>query len=354
MYMLQSDPTRNGTSILMRFLFIAALLLFSPIQASSGLGIGANASALIRVGSATELSNSTLSIPDPPEPFAVAVTISGPPLHKTACLLNTVNALRAIALGGSEARIADDTEYKFSDYPEVSIIVNTPKRKRSIQAEYVLRAIFVGVRDIISYKKFEFSQFEMTWNGQLMGWVHVVNNPTPQGLVADEILSNATGNVENRSLAALPLNSTHLESANNTNLLTTTIVNDPDEARLTIDLVPNGAKLGIYDIFFPVIQALSEMTFYKATAQAQGLVAGYDGTDGIICILTQLPFRSEPPFLEYRWLIRALARIPAYAVETHWFGELKIKVFVDGIEVGYGRLSNISTCSDGVSSYISA
>ena len=176
-----------------------------------------------------------------------------------------------------------------------------------------------------------------------MGWVHVVDNPPNPGLIALGNSNNDTLDVAKRSSAALPTNSTECNGTNVTNLVNADLWNDPDEARLIVEMEPIGTKLGIYDVLFPVMQALSEMAFYPTTQQTSGIMAGYEGTVGIVCILGPNTPRSQPPFLQYGWLIRAISRIPVYAI-THRLGELEIAVAVDGVVRGYGRLTNLTTC----------
>lgn len=127
----------------------------------------------------TNLKATTLSIPAPPEEFSILSTIGGPKLRITSCLMVTVAALKKLALGDWQARIMDKTEYTLKDYPEVSIVVNTPfnRRRRYVEARFVNWAVTVGVYRMIRSKKFELAAFELRWNGDLVGWVHVVNNP---------------------------------------------------------------------------------------------------------------------------------------------------------------------------------
>jgi len=124
------------------------------------------------------LTTFSWGIPTPPAAFHIASTIKGPKLRTTSCLMVAVAALKSLALGDWDAKIIDGTEYALNNYPEVSILVSTPKRKRNIQACFVNWAITVGVHRMIIYKKFELAAFELRWGNDLVGWVHIVNNPS--------------------------------------------------------------------------------------------------------------------------------------------------------------------------------
>lgn len=131
----------------------------------------------------TNLTTSSLGLPSPPAEFHISSTINGPKLRITSCLMVTIAALKTLALGDWEAKIIDGTEYTLNGYPEVSILVSTPRRKRNIQARFVNWAITVGVYRMIISKKFELAAFELRWTDELVGWVHVVNNPPRLGSI---------------------------------------------------------------------------------------------------------------------------------------------------------------------------
>jgi hypothetical protein len=141
----------------------------------------------------TNLTTSSLGIPTPPAEFHIASTVGGPKLRITSCLMVTVAALKTLALGEWDAKIIDGTEYKLDSYPEVSILVSTPKRKRNIEARFVNWAITVGVYRMIRSKKFELAAFELRWSNSLVGWVHIVNNPLT--------LDSTSGNPINRTVS---------------------------------------------------------------------------------------------------------------------------------------------------------
>lgn len=114
-----------------------------------------------------------------------------------------IAALKTLALGDWEAKIIDGTEYTLNGYPEVSILVSTPRRKRNIQARFVNWAITVGMYRMIISKKFELAAFELRWSDELVGWVHIVNNPPRLGLTGGSQF-NGTATVAKRAAIFLP------------------------------------------------------------------------------------------------------------------------------------------------------
>jgi len=87
--------------------------------------------------------------------------------------------------------------------------------------------------------------------------------------------------------------------------------------------------------------ALCEMAVHPSTYRSNGLVEGLEGFAGAICILPVLPLRVSPPYLEFRWMIRALSRIPAYMLEQRRFGDIKINLSVDGVPIGFGAMNHL-------------
>lgn len=87
--------------------------------------------------------------------------------------------------------------------------------------------------------------------------------------------------------------------------------------------------------------ALCEMAPHPSTYRSQGLMEGLDGYAGAICILPVMPLRTAPPYLEYRWLVRAISRIPAYMLAQRRFGDIKISLSVDGVPIAFGALNRL-------------
>lgn len=315
------------------FLILSTTLLFSrALTASTTFTQGSDTLSLIALTS--ELNNLTLGIPKPPETFDLSYEIGGPKLRITSCLMNTIAALKELALGDWYDKVIDGTEYRLDNYPEVSIITTTPRRKRNIQARFVMWAVCLGVYDMISRKKFEFAQFEMSWYGQVLGWVQVVNQPAGE-----------SPNPGNKSANLRYTNGTiGLEPINITNVVTLNNANDPDEARLSVTFEPYGTTLSVYDVFVPIMSGLTDMAQLPITHQTPGLIIGLEGFEGFICLLAAMPARTGPPYMEYGWLIRAIARIPAYMLEKGRFGEINIKIAVDGVDVSFGRLATKPDC----------
>lgn len=284
--------------------------------------------------------NSTLGVPHLPEGFDLTYEIGGPKLRVTPCLMNAVAALKELALGEWDRRIIDGTEYRLDTYPEVSIIVTTPKRKRSVQAKFVTWAVCYGTYQMIWEKKFEFAQFEMSWQGQKLGWVQVVNHSPIRGLSVEERQSHVTLQLGNSSAASSSTNGL----TNITNVISPENVNDPDDERLNVTFEPYGATVGIYDVFVPVMRGLTDMGRIPDDSESSGLMISLHGFNGFICFAPVLPLRTRPPILNYGWLIRTVARIPTYMLGKGRFGEVTIEVAVDRVNVGYGRLSKPPSC----------
>ena len=336
--LLLSSFTVDGKLPVMQILLIC-LLTLSNLIFSQSLTVTPAFNA-----SPAGFQNPTLRIPQMPQGFELAFEIGGPKLRITSCLMNAVAALKEIALGDWDSKIIDGTEYRLESYPEVSFIVTAAKRKRSIQARFVLWAVCLGTFELIAQRKFEFTQIEMTWQMQRLGWLQIVNHPNSAGLTVKEGQANATLgslntstnlSISNQAIEPDPVNFTVVMPDN---------ANDPDEARLNVTFEPYGDPLTIYDIFVPVMSGMTDMAPFPSTYQSSHLEIGIEGFRGYICVMPSRPPRTEPPFLEYGWLIRTIARIPAYMLGKGRFGEIVMKIVVDEVAVGYGRVSLNPLC----------
>ena len=320
-------------------------LSFSQALVAAATTFTPNADAATLATLTAGMNTSTLGIPPTPPEFDLTYEIGGPKLRITSCLMNTIAALKELALGDWDGKVIDGTEYRLDKYPEVSIVMTTPRRGNNVQAGFVLWAICLGVLDMISKKKFEFAQFEMSWKGQLLGWVQVVNHPPSAELKIEGRRANRTLALGNKSAALLGPNRTlGSEPINVTNVVTMDKANDPAEARLNVTFEPFGVTLGVYDVFVPIMSGLTDMAMFPSTSQSPGLIMGLDGFKGFICILPRSPLRTGPPFMEYAWLIRAITRIPMYMLEKSRFGEISMNIAVDGVNLGFGTLSQRPDC----------
>lgn len=291
----------------------------------------------------TGLLNATLGgIPRPPVNFDVEYEIGGAKLKVTACLMNSIGALKELALGDWQASIVDGTEYRLESYPEVEIVVNAPRQKGKIQARFVIWAITLGVYEMIASKKFEFAQFQMTWNKEVVGWVHVVDNPPARGLpTIGGSESNGTLDVEKRVIRPRAVNTTTgSDLVNISNVIDTSDLADAEDARLTVTFSGFGKTLSIFDVFIPIMIGLSDLATYPNAYRSPGFVVALQDYKAGICIFSVISERTGAPLLEYKWLIRMLLRIPEYMLQEHRFGEVNIKMDVDGVRVGWGRMSN--------------
>ena len=289
---------------------------------------------------------STLGVPQPPEDFDLTFEIGGPKLRITSCLMNAVAALKELALRYRDSKIIDGTEYRLASYPEVSIIITTAKPKGNMQARLVLWAVCSGMYEMIMQKKFEFAQIEISRQKQVLGWVQVVNHPNTGGLTLED--RQANGILGPRNISASSSDSNHaieLNPVNITTVITLDDANDAAEARLNVTFEPYGEVLSIYDVFVPIISGLTDMAKMPSTYQPAGLILGLDGFEGFICAMPILPIRTSPPFLDNGWLIRTVARIPAYMLDKSRFGEIVMKIAVDEVVVGFGRLSATPRCN---------
>ena len=325
------------------FLILSALSLSQAQATATTLDTAADAFTLAAL--MPGLNYSIFGIPRPPPEFDLNYEIGGPKLRITSCLMNTVAALKVLALGDWDGKISDGTEYRLDDYPEVSIIMTTPRRRRNVQARFVMWAICLGVYDMIAKKKFEFAQFEMSWEGQLLGWVQVVNHPPGAGSRIEEKQTNGPLNSGNNSAASPSTNRTiGQELINITNVVTLNTTNDLPEARLNVSFEPYGVTLGVYDVFVPIMSGLTDMGKIPSTHESSGLIIGLVGFNGFICVLPAVPLRTSPPFMYYGTLVEAISRIPTYMLEKSRFGEINIRIAFDDVMVGFGRLSTRPDC----------
>ena len=313
---------------------LPTLLISQVLTAATALTSASDASNLIALAAGMNIS--TLGIPEPPAAFDLTYDLGGPELRQTSCLVNTIAALKELALGDWLGKVIDGTEYRLDSYPEVGISVATPKIDGNIQARFIIWAICLGVSNMIKTKTFELEQIELRWERRLLGWVQIY--PFGPGLTIEESQQKSTLDLKNLSANVMSTNHTaEMLPINITNTVTPDYTNDPTEARLNVTFTPYGEDLGPYDVFVPLMSGLADMAQVPSTQLSSGLFIGLGDYRGFICVLPVVPERTSPPFLEYGWLIRTLNRVPTYMLDNGRFGELEIWIEVDRVKVGFGR-----------------
>lgn len=298
------------------------------------------------------LGEAVLGLPTPPAEFSIIYQIGGPrapKLHQTALLMNTIAALKTLALADWDGKVSDGTEYKLDNYPQVSIWVSTPKRLRTIRTRYIVWSIVKGVYEMIRRKRIELSQFELRWDGDLVGWVHIEpnspSNPT-LSLGGGNSSEDPRSNVAKREGLLGPSSiSMPKEDSNGTGAAPLLSIGaDPKEARLVTHFTPFGTTLSIYDVFVPIMGGLAELAPLELSSRTNVFVEGREGYKGCICLTSTPLFRAEPPYLEHHWITRALARVLGYMLESRRFGEVNIVLEVDGVGIARGKVGKWENC----------
>ena len=98
-----------------------------------------------------------------------------------------------------------------------------------------------------------------------------------------------------------------------------------------------GDNLAVFDIFRLVNTILVDAAEYEPTEQLSSYISPKSVRWVTASFTTPAPPRLNPPFFEIRWLIQAIAGVPAYLASQGRFAETIVSINLDGARVANGH-----------------
>lgn len=168
----------------------------------------------------------------------------------------------------------------------------------------------------------------LKWEGVVVGYISILN----PGAQLVGMGSNHTESLQRRSDI---VDSGKARIKTQDSLNTTQISNDQS---LTVSFIATGPALTADNVLITVLYSLVYASQFKSSEKAEAfelrLPGPYNMYLGMIGAVTAAP----SPFLQWRWVIETLDKIPQYMLYQGVFSGATFKMQVGSTEVGQGQM----------------
>ncbi|CAD6580706.1 MAG: hypothetical protein ASARMPRED_000305 [Alectoria sarmentosa] len=272
-----------------------------------------------------------LGIPQWPVGFNVSYDFKSPKIKGLATLMTAVEALKQMALEDWTGVIASMQSFRLPGYQaEIVIDIIPYNQGQQLERRFAILGIILGLfRMWKNNREFQYLTVTLEWHEVPFGLVvfNIDAVTTPLTIGGKSI--NGSLNLDKRSIAN---DSAILQMVNNTASVEATFA-----SHLKTIFSPAGGEgdiFNIFDVFFPIMSALSDLAFLPKLFRLHHFVTGLKGFDGALCIRGVYP--DSPPYLEVQWIIVALSRLPDYMLSARRWGSVHITLWIDEQLIGKG------------------
>lgn len=255
-------------------------------------------------------------------------------LDKNSVYMTALIGLVDLSTLGWTTTLTRERQYSMGSYGDLEIRIQAKQTPSILQYRHAIWGLYRAIQEV-SANGFRGCYLTLFWNpgagapSQKLGGVLIIHG-SPLGI------DNSTS-IRRSLRLAMPTEVSPPELAlfdlNNSTL--TTQAEGTTDLKVEISLL--GRPLDI-DAVFQIVY--TSIVYLSSRPQTERI----DGPDFIQDYASQTVLRWEPSYLtvqpafEYRYVIAALARLPAYMLEQGRFEEARFVVFVDRNEVGRGWL----------------
>lgn len=253
--------------------------------------------------------------------------------------MNTLLALADLSTKGWTSTLNWGAGYSISSYKEVAIRIFASHDPSTLQYRQAIWGLYLAIRES-SANGFRACILKLYWSPQIgripqnVGYVSLLRGSS-LGADSDnstnEFVELATAKQAKTPeiVSASPINAVNKSTA------LTTRAAGTDNLKIEISLLERSLDIdAIFHMMYAAVVNLAACPQFKRIDEP-----GYIKDNVSRTILRwDSSYLTVQPTFEYRFLIAALARLPAYMYEQDRFREARFIVYVDEIEVGRGWL----------------
>ncbi|KAL8852095.1 MAG: hypothetical protein Q9221_003025 [Calogaya cf. arnoldii] len=264
-------------------------------------------------------------------------------LPPTSILMTAVDTMVKVAILDWDGRMAP-TIFAIDDpkYSQVEFFISAPNPDAQIQNAYAVLGIFLVMNEKLSspLTGFRASVHRFYYNEQLVGFLAVRkrqgDSTNTNSEVSEHSSDGKTGNVDA-----------------GVNDVSTASISAPawQDPRLEVTMVPGPDAFTIYEVFYSVYALIRQVAIGAARMPTWAPVADFTVTISAPPIITPgnpitasfgsvgSRTRTNPPYFEPKWLIKALGQLPQRMLDSRKFLDVvQMGIKVDGIFVGKGYI----------------
>lgn len=258
-------------------------------------------------------------------------------LDRKSAYVTTVLALTDLSTRGWTSIMSWEAQYSWASYGDVTIRIHATDKPSTLQYRYAIWGLYSAIQESY-FHGFRACVLGLYWSPIVGGTPHLMGYVS---IIGDKSVQLGSGSYTRRSvgLTSPPHLSPPIVAMSNVTAAANGSVSldagTVDGMSLSVQISFEGRSLDIDNVFHLVNTAI---VYLSARTQS-----GYISEPGVIKDDTSRTFlrwdSTNPtawPYMEYRHMIAALARLTAYMYEENRFEEVRFILFVRGGEVGRG------------------
>lgn len=257
-----------------------------------------------------------------------------------AAFINIVHAMKEIAHGDFQGAMTAQ-DFSTARYPEPHIRLTAPLGSSTLKRGYVIWGLYGALLYMYNDMGFQVSHYTLLWNDEEVGGIGF-GDPFGDALdyraidarirqdngIPDNIDPPASGK---RIWAGTELAGTADTPASDIQTLNTTLTDLA--SRLSVTFTWAGRTMDKDDMFLSIIWTLLMAAMHPSNTRIRHLWTPSDQESS--CSFTaSATTRTTSPFLQYFWIVEAVAKAADYLVERKTYRQLSITMKVDEIAIG--------------------
>lgn len=254
-------------------------------------------------------------------------------LDRKSAYMDTLLALADLSTKGWTSTLDWEAGYSLSNYNNVAVTIHASYDPSTLQYRQAIWGLYLANRES-SVNGFRACVLKLYWSRQIgrirqeVGYVSLLRGSS-LGTDSDNTTNDSLEFATSKQVSANPINTLDRSTA------LTTRTAGTDNLKIEISLLER--SLDIDAIFHMMYAGVVYLAAFPQFARIDK--AGYIKDNVARTILRwDSSYLTVQPTFEYRFLITALARLPAYMYEQDRFREARFIIYVDEIEVGRGWL----------------
>ena len=300
-----------------------------PEQTNSSSTISYNSSSF------ESFLRTTIGLSDIPG-LSLVVRHSPRPLNVTSCYLSAVQVVKTLTLEDYDGDM-DIRRFSFSAYPGVRVTLAPSEFGRRLKRSYALYGIVRSIDYMIQYNFYNDLFIELEFEFSRVGFIYWVSTER-HSLTATESKINLSQSLETTDHVLLNLNGTsNLVTANND-----VDLGDPLNTRFKVFLNYFGGPLPPPAIIVGVLVIMAGAGEHSRTEHLDDEISIRLTLWDVRVVVDRFAGQpwTTPPFFDYEWLIKAMAKIPVFMYNQRTFNEVRMVIELDGLPIGKVEIQN--------------
>ena len=260
-------------------------------------------------------------------------------LDRKSAYMNTLLALEDLSTKGWTPTLKWEAQYSLPSYQGVTIRIHASQNPSTLQYRHAIWGLYLAIRES-SANGFQACLLSLYWSSQLgatpqiLGYVSLLREVSPAIDSNNSTWESPDLATPTRAISPGPVPANLTTAINDSTSLTTGMVGTHD---LKIETSLLAKELDVDAVFHTIYAGEVYLASWPQSKRVDkpGLIR--DDVSRTFLRWDSSHLTVQPTF-EYRYVIAALARLPAYMYEQNRFRDARFVVYVDEIEVGRGWL----------------